>query len=208
MTSPSRKELLESRANQPNKFNVRRGEIAAATLEALAENGYAKTSLRDIAAKADFSLGTLHYYFENKVELISFCVRTYKRKFVEDLNELVEQATSAQEIVDGFCKQFVHAIEVDTNAHCLWYDTRSQAMFDISFREVVREVEVTLQDTITEALRAIERLGGKPIPLTDRRAYWLLDGMFYHYLQEFLQSDQKAVPDFEVELRSFFDSLV
>ena len=53
-------------ARQLDKFAERRAQLAAAALQTLAEQGYARTSLRDIAQNSEFSHGVLHYYFSDK----------------------------------------------------------------------------------------------------------------------------------------------
>jgi len=63
---------------QVDKFAERRAQLAVAALQTLAELGYARTSLRDIAQNSEFSHGVLHYYFSDKFELITFCVRQCK----------------------------------------------------------------------------------------------------------------------------------
>src|SRR5436189_5951208 len=63
-----------------DKFSARRIELAEAALETLAELGYARTSLREIAQKSEFTHGVLHYYFSDKVELICCWFRRYKAK--------------------------------------------------------------------------------------------------------------------------------
>ncbi len=70
---------------QVDKFAERRDQLAAAALQTLAELGYANTSLRDIAQNSDFSHGVLHYYFADKFELITYCVRQYKAECVTAL---------------------------------------------------------------------------------------------------------------------------
>ena len=57
----------------------RRDQLAESALATLGELGYAKTSLREIAQHSAFSHGVVHYYFSNKEELITYCVRYYKR---------------------------------------------------------------------------------------------------------------------------------
>ena len=74
-----------------DKFGARRIELAEAALETLAELGYARTSLREIAQKSEFTHGVLHYYFTDKVDLICCCVRHYKAKCVTRY----DQVTSA-----------------------------------------------------------------------------------------------------------------
>jgi hypothetical protein len=60
------------RANRPSvdKFGERRAELAEAALVTLSELGYARTSLREIAQNSVFSHGVLHYYFNDKIDLI------------------------------------------------------------------------------------------------------------------------------------------
>ena len=54
-----------------DKFSKRRIELAEAALETLAELGYARTSLREIAQKSEFTHGVLHYYFSDDLLLCS-----------------------------------------------------------------------------------------------------------------------------------------
>src|SRR4029077_18306180 len=80
---------------QVDKFAERRAQLAAAALQTLAEQGYARTSLRDIAQHSDFSHGVLHYYFSDKIELITYCVRQYKAECVTRYDSIVATAASA-----------------------------------------------------------------------------------------------------------------
>ena len=66
--------------------------------QTLGELGFARTSLREIAQKTAFSHGVLHYYFRDKIELITYCVRRYKEHCVTRYDEIVEQATSRDEL--------------------------------------------------------------------------------------------------------------
>src|SRR6202007_3228864 len=61
-----------------DKFAARRDELAGAALQTLAELGYARTSLREIAQNSEFSHGVLHYYFSDKQDLLTHCVRQYE----------------------------------------------------------------------------------------------------------------------------------
>jgi len=60
-----------------DKFAERRAELGEAALLTLAELGYARTSLREIAQNSAFSHGVLHYYFSDKLDLILCSVRQY-----------------------------------------------------------------------------------------------------------------------------------
>ncbi len=78
---------------QVDKFAERRDQLAAAALQTLAELGYARTSLRDIAQNSEFSHGVLHYYFSDKIELITYCVRQYKAECVKRYDSIVATAS-------------------------------------------------------------------------------------------------------------------
>ena len=74
---------LADRAERKNrKREGKRQQIASSAIEALTQLGYANTSMRDIAAVSDMSLGMLTYYFGDKSDLIIYCVTTYKSDFV------------------------------------------------------------------------------------------------------------------------------
>ena len=73
--NPSAGTVLRTRET---KADARREQLAESVLTTLGELGYAKTSLREIAQNSPFSHGVLHYYFDNKIELIIYCVRYYK----------------------------------------------------------------------------------------------------------------------------------
>ena len=117
---------------QVDKFAERRAQLAAAALQTLAEQGYARTSLRDIAQNSDFSHGVLHYYFSDKIELITYCVRQYKAECVTRYDSIVASAGSAGELKQGFGAAMAATLREDATMHRLWYDLRNQSLFDDS----------------------------------------------------------------------------
>jgi AcrR family transcriptional regulator len=79
------------------KFAERRAELGEAALQTLAELGYARTSLREIAQNSEFSHGVLHYYFTDKLDLILCSVRQYKARCVRRYDDVTATATSFDE---------------------------------------------------------------------------------------------------------------
>ncbi|MCA0871082.1 TetR/AcrR family transcriptional regulator [Seohaeicola saemankumensis] len=179
---PSKLQLRAERKGK--KRDEKKRQIAESALSALKELGYASTSLRDIAAKSDLSLGMLHYYFEDKTELIIFCVSMYKREFVRGMSEAIDGAQNRDQMIAAFAEALVRSIIDDKAIHRLWYDIRNQAMFDTAFQPIVEEVESMLIDVVRRALRA----AGQP----DRDVeiqYALLDGVFRFLMQKQITSD-------------------
>jgi len=164
--------------------NAKRGEkkrrIADSAIEALKELGYANTSLRDIAAKSDLSLGMLHYYFEDRSDLIIYCVQVYKAEFVRTLVAAIERAEGREEVIEAFSRSLAAALLEDTMTHRLWYDIRTQAMFDAIFRPVVRDIEAKLIDLVRRALIA----AGHEVSPKVEILYALLDGVFFKLMQD------------------------
>jgi AcrR family transcriptional regulator len=207
VSKPNRKSFVEQRINQPNKFVERRKEIADKALEALAKKGYAKTSLRDIAAQADISLGSLSYYFEDKSAMIQYCTRRYKRKFISDLLDLTTKPLSTKEFVDQFIDVFVHAITEDQDVHRLWYDSKIQSLFDETFQNTVGGIEEELSNMVTVVIHHLESLSGKKSPVAPQQAYWLLDGMFQHFLMAGMFGEKHVDEKLQKELKLFFDAV-
>lgn len=54
----------------PAQFDVRRKQILDATFRCLANKGYARMTVRDIAREAGISVGTLYLYFEDKHAMV------------------------------------------------------------------------------------------------------------------------------------------
>src|SRR6478735_4504108 len=90
------------RAPRRDKYAERRAELGEAALQTLAELGYARTSLREIAQNSAFSHGVLHYYFTDKLDLILCSVRQYKARCVTRYDEVTADAGSFNALMEGF----------------------------------------------------------------------------------------------------------
>ncbi|MCA0869404.1 TetR/AcrR family transcriptional regulator [Seohaeicola saemankumensis] len=173
---------LQARAARKTaKRDEKKRQIAASALNALKELGYANTSLRDIAEKSDMSLGMLHYYFEDRSDLIIYCVSIYKREFVRAVTKALTAASGRDEVIEAFSEALVTSIIEDEMTHRLWYDIRNQAMFDVTFRPVVSEIETMLIGTVGAAF---DKAGHKIPPEQVAIYYALVDGAFRYLMQD------------------------
>lgn len=107
-----------------DKFAERRLALAQAALQTLSELGYAKTSLREIAQNSAFSHGVLHYYFNDKIDLITCCVRTYKTQCITRYDEVLASSETAEQLVVGFLAAIAETVRSEGQLHRLWYDLR------------------------------------------------------------------------------------
>ncbi|WP_054308295.1 TetR/AcrR family transcriptional regulator [Mesorhizobium sp. 1M-11] len=184
-----------------DKFTARRLELAEAALETLAELGYARTSLREIAQKSDFTHGVLHYYFTDKVDLITCCVRHYKAKCVTRYDQVTATAPTRDALLEGFLLKLAETLREEAGMHRLWYDLRAQALFEDVFREDVTEIDKSLEDMVWRVASRYAELGGKEPAVSRAALYAVFDGLFQKHLLRHLSNDERAIPELLDEVR-------
>lgn len=193
---------------QVDKFAERRAELGVAALRTLGELGYARTSLREIAQHSGFSHGVLHYYFRDKFELISYCVRQYKAQCATRYDEIVARSTTAEELLDGFTTTLVATMRDDAPMHRLWYDLRAQAMFGESFRDDVVAIDASLESMIWRVVTRYCQLSGRTIMTSSPLTFALVDGVFQQALLRELRGDERAARDLVAGVVNVLDRLL
>jgi len=172
---------LEAASPGPQRienFTARRGELARAALAALADHGFAQTSLREIARKTDFSHGVLHYYFTDKVDLITCAVRDYKAICVTRYDHLLVDAITEEEFVQGFIDVALDSLVKEAPLHRLWYDLRVQAMFLDAYREEILKIDARLEDMVWAVFQRYCEIKGTQPKIAKSTLYGLFDGIF------------------------------
>ena len=193
---------------QVDKFAERRDQLAAAALQTLAEQGYANTSLRDIAQRSEFSHGVLHYYFADKFELIMYCVRQYKAECVTRYDSIVATAVGPDQLRRGFGAAMAATLVEDATLHRLWYDLRNQSLFDEKFRADVGDIDRSLERMIWRIVGKFGELSGAPLAVTPALAYALLDGVFQRALLRHLGGDRTAAAALDENVRQVLPTLL
>lgn len=195
------------------KFEQRRAELGEATLQTLAALGYARTSLREIAQNSAFSHGVLHYYFSDKTDLILCSVRQYKARCVTRYDAIVAEAEDAPALLQGFLAALGDTLRDEAPLHRLWYDLRSQAMFEPAFRDDVAIIDASLQKMVWNVVARLAVLAGvapQDLPASSL-AYAAIDGVFQQALLKHLEGDPQAVAalqrDVQVLLRMLLPGL-
>jgi len=194
-------------ALREEKFKARRIELAEAALATLGELGYARTSLREIAQKSEFTHGVFHYYFADKLDLICCCVRHYKAKCVTRYDEVTATSRSREALLDGFAAKLAETLRDDASMHRLWYDLRAQALFEDAFRGDVLEIDQSLENMVWRIASRYAELGDKTPVVSSGVLYALFDGLFQRYLLKHLANDPSAIPDLVAEVRRLLPSI-
>lgn len=184
-----------------DKFSERRAELGEAALTTLAALGYARTSLREIAQNSEFSHGVLHYYFTDKIDLIICSVKQYKARCVTRYDHAVDSATTCDELMEGFLQSLADTLRDEGHVHRLWYDLRSQALFEEAFRSDVVQIDKSLEDMIWRIMSRFAELSGEDPGMTPSATYALFDGLFQQALLKHLSGDVGAVAAMQADVR-------
>jgi AcrR family transcriptional regulator len=169
-----------------DKYDARRDQLAESALKTLGELGYARASLREIANNSAFSHGVVHYYFQDKLELVIHSVRYYKARCVTRYDPVVADSATAGELLDAFAAKLAETIRDEAPMHRLWYDLRTQSMFEEGLRDAVTMIDKTLEQMIWRVVTRYAELAGRPVALDPPVAYGLLDGLFQQALLAFV----------------------
>jgi AcrR family transcriptional regulator len=198
----------QARRPPADKYDERRDQLAESALRTLGERGYARTSLREIANNSEFTHGVVHYYFADKLELIVYCVRYYKARCVTRYDGVVADATDAEGLLDAFAAKLVETVQDEAPMHCLWYDLRTQSMFEERLREAVVLIDKTLEDMIWRVVTRYAELAGRPPAMTPAAAYGVLDGLFQQALLGHVTGDETALPTLVGQVHSLMPMML
>lgn len=177
-----------------DRADTRRAQLAEAALQTLSEQGYARTSVRDIAQNSEFSHGVLHYYFRDKAELILYCVRVYKTRCATRYDEVAATSETAEELLDGFAAKLVESLVDECRFHRLWYDIRVQGMYVPDYQPDVLEIDELLEDMVWRVVSRYAELAGREVGLPKTVIYGCVDGIFQKALLDHL-SGREGVAD-------------
>ena len=169
----------------------RRDQLAESALATLGELGYTRASIRDIADNSEFSQEAVHDYFDDKLDLVVYCVRYYKAKCVHRYDGVLADATTPEELIEGFAAKLGETIREEAPMHRLWYDLRAQSMFEPRLREVVTMINRTLEEMVWRVVDRYAELVGRPLIAAKSAAvYGMLDGLFQQTLLAYTDGEE------------------
>ncbi len=208
MTQVAEKNRDRISRRQVDKFAERRAQLADAALVTLAELGYARTSLREIAQNSEFSHGVLHYYFRDKADLITQCVRQYNAYCVTRYDQVVATSRTAGELKRDFAVGLAKTLVEDTAMHRLWYDLRTQSLFEQAFRADVADIDKSLERMIWRIVSQFAELAGSPLAVSSEVAYAIFDGLFQQSLLRHLSGNADAASELQANAVRLMDMLI
>ena len=126
--------------------------IMQATYRALCANGYAETSISNIADEVDMSRGVLYYHYENKEAILTDFLTYILERFGADLNESIHTDPYDQllDLVDRFVPADPTRDQLRfRQAYC---EMRSQAPHNPAYQELLAETDERMHTELTAAI--------------------------------------------------------
>jgi hypothetical protein len=127
---------------------------------------------------------------------------------VRRYDDVVADATTADALLDGFAAKLRETLRDEAPMHRLWYDLRTQSMFEESLREAVTAIDRTLEEMIWRVVSRYAELAGRE-PVTGPAAtYGLLDGLFQQALLGYVAGDEAAVETLSAQVHGLMPLLL
>jgi TetR/AcrR family transcriptional repressor of bet genes len=196
------------RKSPADKHDERRRALAESALRTLGELGYARASLREIANNSAYSHGVVHYYFQDKHELIVYCVREQKAECVRRYDGVVTHSTTPEQLAVGFADKLVETLRDDTAMHRLWYDVRTQSMFEERLREVAVEIDGWLEDMVWRIVSRYAELADTVPAMPAPVLYGIFDGLFQQALVNHTLGRDGVLDDLHELVRELLPTLI
>lgn len=100
----------------------RREAILDAAQEIFESVGYVNASMAEIAAKAEFGVGTIYQFFQGKHELFSEVIARSIERYVSSINHIVSEKRPWKEQLEAYIRYNLTWIEQHPEFHRLIYE--------------------------------------------------------------------------------------
>ena len=114
--------------------------IIAAMRDSVARRGAAGSTFDHVAREAGVSRGLLHYYFGSKERLLVEVVRHDCSVRIRHMDERLEDARSAEEILDALVSTLNEFLEEDAGGHAVIYEMLSASRRSEELRTELAEL--------------------------------------------------------------------
>ncbi len=169
-----------------------REEILAAALKVFARKGYHQASMQEIAAEADFAVGTLYRFFPSKKALYEALVLEEISRFHQKMMAVFAQCPADPiKALEQVIRHRLRLIE----EHLTFIRVYLAELWEARFRGGLIEEVRRYYDEYLEALGHV-LAGLSPLGLPQRRLASIVDGLFATLVVEAIES-QAPLPSWE-----------
>jgi len=152
----------------PDHSEERRRQILGAAMTCFARRGFHPTTMNDISAEAQISVGLIYRYFDSKDAVITFMASEH----LEDMRQILEEARRAPTLFEALEQVSVcHCEDEPEHLHVAFVaDLFAEAARNQHVRVLVRDVTQFFIDSVTDLIAASDEARTAPPGLTPRTA--------------------------------------
>ncbi|MDG1708774.1 MAG: TetR/AcrR family transcriptional regulator [Emcibacteraceae bacterium] len=156
-------------------------KIVKAALMLFSENGYHKTSISQIAKKADVSKGLTYNYFKSKEELLLYLIDEATNEMLSVSGDL-KPSLNYEETLEQTLEQFVLFLKQNKN----YLTFQLSLLFQPDLRKIViKPLQRRAEHLLRQTKAMFDKAGIDNPTLTARRFLAELDGIALHELSVF-----------------------
>lgn len=165
---------------------ARRQLLTQAVFKIVGKRGLDEVSVREVAAVAGVSLGTVQHYFRTKDELLSYAYKAVADEFEARVQRTVEVGGSLPQVLRAVLHELLPLDEDRILGARVWLAFTARAAVTPRLEEIQAEEQGYLLSGLTEALRAGQQRGEVRDEVDAEHAALLLtaliDGFTLHLL--------------------------
>ena len=137
-----------NRQTQEQRTDAMRARLLEATLELIAEEGWAQTSTLKICARAGVSRGAQTHHFPTKDSLLIAAVREIVLRYQRELENASDQESSRERKLEELF-DFLWDACFEGNLLTCWMEVMVAARTDAALRPAVRETDFNAIESIS-----------------------------------------------------------
>ena len=121
----------EKLSRKEREYRRHRQEILEAALELFSQKGFHNVSMNEIAQKAEFAVGTMYKFFENKEDLYKALVLEQADKFHNALSRAIEEPVNEIEKIRNYVKAKGEVFSANISVIRLYFAETRGASFSV-----------------------------------------------------------------------------
>lgn len=167
---PSRTKDIPTHIKNPELVERRRRQIVDAAVQLFIDNGFHKTTTRQIAKAAGFSIGSLYEYVASKEDVLYLVCDAIHREVENGVSEALDRATQGSEALAEVIREyFLVCHRMSDHILLIYQETQS---LPSPWRKRVLENEVQITGLFVEVIARLVAYGD--LPYLDERSIELL----------------------------------
>lgn len=187
----------------------RRTEILQAALELFSQKGYHNVSMHEIAARAEFAVGTLYKFFKNKEELYKEILMQTVMLFYSVLSKVLEEKGDEYARIKEYLKTKAKLFMENVLSVRIYF---AEAGAGVSI-SVKREIETELRSFYFQVIQKLAAVFEKGIqkkifrPLDPYYLALAFDGMSNAFLFSWMEDPDRHPVDTDLIEKIFFERI-